>query len=152
MPEPENNEPIYNSVYRFGVDEKRRLQIPAKWRPVAETTFTLILWRNGWQPDACLLALPPRLARTFVDKMTALSFSDANAEALRRFLGEKSDTVIVDKAGRICLPDAMAKAAGIGKEALLNGMFDRFQIWNPERYEATRPAVDNLAANAFQLI
>ena len=24
---------LYNSSYRHGVDEKRRVQIPAKWRP-----------------------------------------------------------------------------------------------------------------------
>src|SRR5438034_4012382 len=41
----------------------------------------------------------------------------SKAETLRRLLGKKSDRVTLDKGGRICLPDAMAKAAAIGKEA-----------------------------------
>jgi DNA-binding transcriptional regulator/RsmH inhibitor MraZ len=35
----------YNSCYRHGVDEKRRVQIPAKWRPEEPgTELTVILW------------------------------------------------------------------------------------------------------------
>ena len=153
MPDTGQPEPLFNSFYRHGVDEKRRVQIPAKWRvPQSETEFTLILWPNGAQKDACLLVLPPKVSRQLVEKLTAMPFGDPGAEALRRFLGEKSDTVTSDKAGRITLPEAMARAVGIEKEAVLNGMFDRFQIWNPDRYEASRAAVDALAPEAFKLI
>ena len=146
-------DPLFNSWYRHGVDEKRRVQIPAKWRsPAAETEYTLILWPNGGRPDVCLLVLPPSVARALVDKLKAMPFGDPKAEALRRFLGEKSDSVTCDKAGRITIPEGMARAAGIEKEAILNGMFDRFQIWNPDRYEATRAVVDALAPEAFKLI
>ena len=148
-----NSEPLFNSFYRHGVDEKRRVQIPAKWRgSPGEIEFTLILWPNGGVKDACLLVLPPKVAKALVEKLTAMPFGDPKAEALRRFLGEKSDTVTADKNGRITLPEGMAKAVGIEKEAILNGMFDRFQIWNPEKYEGSRAAVDALAPEAFKLI
>lgn len=150
----ESTEPIYyNARYRHGVDEKRRVQIPAKWRPAEEgVQFTLILWPHNGQADACLLILPPAVFRELVGKITAMKFADPSAEALRRILGEKSDRVVLDKVGRITLPDWMARAVGIKDEVVLNGMFDRFQIWNPERYEATRAAVDALAPQAFSLI
>ena len=153
MPENGNGEAFYNSSYRHGVDDKRRIQIPAKWRSShGEVEFMLILWPNGAQADACLLVLPPKVARALVDKLTAMPFGDPKAEALRRFLGEKSDMVTCDKAGRITVPEHMSRSVGIEKEAVLTGMFDRFQIWNPDRYEATRPAVDALAPEAFKLI
>src|SRR3954465_5305521 len=150
MPD-ELNEPIYYSAcYRHGVDEKRRVQIPAKWRPSAEGVFfTLILWPHNGQPDACLLVLPPVVFKQLADKITAMKFADPGAEALRRILGEKSDRGQLDKAGGITLPDWMAKAAKIKDEALLNGMFDRFQIWSPDRYEATKSVVDAMAGKAF---
>jgi MraZ protein len=150
----DQNEPIYYSAcYRHGVDEKRRVQIPAKWRPAEEgVQFTLILWPHNGQPDSCLLVLPPAVFKELVAKVTAMKFADPGAEALRRILGEKADRVQLDKAGRFTLPDWMAKAAGITDEALLNGMFDRFQIWSPERYEATKSAVDAMATKAFELI
>ncbi len=147
-------EPIYyNARYRHGVDEKRRVQIPAKWRPSEEgVQFALILWPHNGQLDSCVLVLPPALFADLVAKIKAMPFADPRAEALRRILGEKSDRVQVDKAGRVCIPDWMATAAGITDEAVLNGMFDRFQIWNPERYEATRAGVDALVKDAFSLI
>ena len=143
----------YNSLYRHGVDEKRRLQIPAKWRPSdAEVEFTLILWPKGAMPNACLLVLPPDEWAALVQKVKALPYADPNAEILRRILGRKSDRVTLDKAGRICLPEAMAKAAGIEKEAILLGLLDRFEIWNPERFDAVSAVDEQMSAEVFRQI
>lgn len=149
-----SNEPIYyNSHYRHGVDEKRRVQIPAKWRPAqAETQLTLIIWPAGNWADGCLLVLPPAQWEALVQKVQSMPFKDPNAETLRRLLGRKSDQVTLDKAGRICLPEQMAKAAAIEKEAVLAGLLDRFQIWNPERYEAVNASDEQLSNEAFSLI
>ncbi len=57
-----------------------------------------------------------------------------------------------DKAGRICLPDEMARAAGIKDEAVLVGLLDRFEIWNPSRYETVKAADAVLASEAFKLM
>ena len=55
--EPDQISPtiFYNSLYRHGVDDKRRVQIPAKWRPGKPEAFTLILWPKGSAADSCLL-------------------------------------------------------------------------------------------------
>ena len=58
----------------------------------------------------------------------------------------------MDKAGRICLPDEMARGAGIKDEAVLVGLLDRFEIWNPERYEKVKAADAALAPDAFKLM
>jgi len=153
MPLDQPNEPIYyNSFYRHGVDEKRRVQIPAKWRPAEPEVLTLILWPKGTMPEACLLVLPPREWEILVQKLKAMPYADPKTEALRRLLGKKSDRVTLDKGGRICLPEAMAKAAATDKEAMLVGLVDRFEIWNPECYEAASAVDDELLPEAFKLI
>ena len=76
----------------------------------------------------------------------------SKAQALRHLIGRKSDRVTIDRAGRICLPEAMARAAGIEDEAILVGLVDRFEIWNPARYEAASAVDDQLMSEAFQLI
>ena len=153
MSSEESNEPIYyNSFYRHGVDEKRRVQIPAKWRPARPEVLTLVLLPKGTMPEACLLVLPPREWEALVQKLKAMPYADPNAEALRRQLGKKSDRVTLDKGGRICLPEAMAKAAAIDKEAMLVGLVDRFEIWNPERQKAASAVDDALLPEAFKLI
>src|SRR3954453_22668651 len=151
---PSSNELIlYHSLFRHGVDEKRRVQIPAKWRPSEpDVEFTLILWPNGAQPDASLLVLPPMEMRALADKIRAMPFADPKASALRRLLGSKSASVSLDKGGRICLPENMAKAVGIDGEAVLVGLVDRFEIWSPERYETVSAVDAALLPEAFKLI
>jgi MraZ protein len=149
----DSSDPIYySSVYRHGVDEKRRVQIPAKWRPAKPEVLTLIPWPRGTVPDACILVLPPAEIRELVLKLKAMSSADPTAQALRHLLGPKADQVTLDKGGRICLPEGMAKAAGIDREASLVGLFDRFEIWNPERYAVSSEADDQLLPEAFKLI
>jgi MraZ protein len=152
QPEQSNELIFFNSLYRHGVDEKRRVQVPAKWRFSTPEVLTLILWPKGTMPEACLLVLPPNEWNALVQKLKAMPFADPKAEALRRLLGKKSDRVTPDKAGRICLPEGMAAAAGIDKEALLVGMVDRFEIWNPQRYEGASAVDDALLTDAFKLI
>jgi MraZ protein len=154
MPATASNEVIYyNSLYRHGVDDKRRLQIPAKWRPSeANVEFTLIQWPKGTMQDACLLVLPPEEWVALVQKLKALPFADPKAEVLRRLIGRRSDRVALDKGGRICLPEAMSKAAGIETEAILLGLVDRFEIWNPARYESISAVDDHLLPEVFQQI
>ena len=141
----------YSSAYTHGVDEKRRVQIPAKWRPQDEITFTLITWKKA-QQQPCLLVLPPDVMKKLMAKIAEMPFSDPRAETLRRVLGTKSDQVTCDKAGRICIPEAMAREAGIDKQAILVGMWDRFQIWSPDRYAATNEADDAMTSEAMSLI
>src|SRR2546421_4932576 len=142
----------YNSLYRHGVDDKRRVQIPAKWRSAEAEILALVIWPKGNMTEACLLVLPPREWEALVQKVKAMPFADPNTEALRRLLGRKSDRVTLDKGGRICLPEAMANAAAIDKEAVLLGLLDRFEIWNPERYEAASAVDNELSPEAFKLI
>jgi MraZ protein len=154
MPTISENEPIfYTSTYHHGVDEKRRLQIPAKWRPPdIDVHFTLIPWPKGIYREACLLVLPPEEWNALAGKLKTMPFADPKAEALRRLLGGKADRVSLDKAGRICLPEKMAKAVGIESEVVLVGLVDRFEIWSPERYQSANAVDEELAPEAFKLI
>jgi len=142
----------YNSCYRHGVDEKRRLQVPAKWRPARSgTQLTIMLWPKS-QEGPCLRVLPPDEMAKLKASIDSMPNDDPNKTVLKRFIGSESDQVTLDKAGRICLPDAMARQAGIQSEAVLVGLLDRFEIWNPDRYRKVKAADAVLATEAFKLM
>src|SRR5580658_4029641 len=141
MPTADSNETtLYHSLFRHGVDEKRRVQIPAKWRPAnVETELTMILWPNTPQPGSRILVLAPGEMRALGEKMKGMSLSDSRAAALRRYIGANSANVAVDKAGRMLIPESIANLAQIeiGGEAVLVGLVDKgFEIWNPKLYDA----------------
>jgi len=143
---------FYNSCYRHGVDEKRRVQVPAKWRPEGEgAEFTLIVWPKE-KVGACLRVLPPKEMVELLQTIDQMPNTDPNKTVLKRVIGSKSAQVAVDKAGRICLPEEMARAAGITNEAMLVGLLDRFEIWSPQRYRQIEVTDNVLAQEAFKLM
>jgi MraZ protein len=147
-----NPKTYYNSVYRHGVDDKRRVQIPSKWRPArASIEFTLMLWPKS-NEGPCLRVLPPDQMAELMSDIDAMPNSDPNKVVLKRFIGSESVQVAVDKGGRICLPEPMAKAADIRDEAMLVGLLDRFEIWNPGRFERVRSSDAVMAQEAFKLM
>ncbi len=142
----------YNSLYHHGVDDKRRVQIPAKWRPAKSgSELTLILWPQS-KEGPCLRVLPPQQMAGLMRDIDAMPNSDPNKVPLKRFIGSQSEQVALDKSGRICLPDTMAREAGITDEAILVGVLDRFEIWNPGRYERVKASDEIMAQEAFKLM
>ncbi len=142
----------YNSLYRHEVDEKRRVQVPAKWRPV-ETgiEFTLVVWPKS-KEGPCLRVLPPEQMAALMRDICAMPNSDPSKTVLKRIIGSESVQVTVDKVGRICLPEEMARVAGITDKAVLVGLLDRFEIWSPERYDRVKVADAVMAQEAFKLM
>lgn len=142
----------YNSLFRHGVDEKRRVQIPAKWRPVENgVEFTLVVWPKT-KEGPCLRVLPPQQMAALMRDIDAMPNSDPNKGVLKRFIGSESVQAPLDKVGRICLPEEMARAAGIRDQAILVGLLDRFEIWSPERYERIKASDAVMAQEAFKLM
>jgi MraZ protein len=142
----------YNSRFQHGVDEKRRVQIPAKWRPQrAGLELTLILWPRS-DTGSCVRVLPPEQMAKLMESIDEMPNSDPQKVVLKRIIGSGSAQVSVDKAGRICLPEEMAREAGLKHEAMLVGLLDRFEIWNPERYEKVQAVDAVLASEAFKLM
>jgi MraZ protein len=142
----------YNSCYRHGVDEKRRLQVPAKWRPARPgTQLTLILWPKSAE-GPCVRVLPPEEMAELMASIDSMPNDDPKKTVLKRFIGSESMQVKLDNAGRICVPDEMARKAGIQGEAVLVGLLDRFEIWNPDRYEKVKAADAVMATEAFKLM
>lgn len=142
----------YNSTYRHGLDRKRRLQIPAKWRPGQPgTEFTVVLWPKA-KEGPCLRVMPPERMAALMEEIDAMPSSDPNKGVLKRFIGSGSEQVTLDKVGRICLPEEMATAAGLADQAVLVGLLDRFEIWSPERYAKVRASDEIMAQEAFKLM
>jgi len=142
----------YNSRYRHLVDAKRRVAIPAKWRPAKPgTELTVLLWPQA-NAGPCLRVLPPQQMAKLMQDLDAMPNSDPKKVVLKRIIGSESEQVTLDKNGRICLPEEMARDAGLGEEAVLVGLLDRFEIWSPDRYENVKASDAIMAQEAFKLL
>jgi MraZ protein len=148
MESEKTNGPTYiTGTFTHTVDEKRRLSVPAKWREFG-TELALILWpkeKVGW----CIRVLPPKKWADLVQQIENMPSDDPNKTFLTRFIGRRAVQVSVDNAGRICLPPDMAERAGIKDKAVLLGMFNKYEIWNPALAEALEQGEEFQAQTAF---
>ena len=113
--------------------------------------MTVILWPKH-QAGACLRVLPPEEMAQLMADIDAMPNGDPGKVVLKRFIGSESVQLTLDKGGRICLPEEMKNAAGIKDEAVLVGLLDRFEIWNPARYENVKAADAVVAHEAFKIM
>jgi MraZ protein len=152
MESGDNSVAVYNGHFTHGVDEKRRVQIPAKWRPAkAEVELTLIFWTKP-KEGPCLRVLPPSALAKLMRDLDAVPNTETSKGNLKRYIGKNSAQVTLDKAGRICLPEQMATAAGITKDAVLVGVMDKFEIWSPTRFEKVEEADAIVVQEALRLL
>lgn len=142
---------IYNGEFHHGVDEKRRVQIPARWCPAKAVEFTLVVWPKH-QAGTCLRVLPPEPMVKLLQQIEAMAPNDPNKGLLKRSIGSQSVQVKLDNAGRICIPEGLAGAAEITDKAVLVGLLDRFELWNPARYEKVRAVDAILGVRAYDMM
>lgn len=141
----------YNGTFLHGVDDKRRVQVPAKWRPAQESTeLTLILWPQS-KIGSCIRVLPPERMDELMRDIDAMPNREEKA-SFKRFIGSESVQVTLDKAGRIVLPEKMAQGAKVGQEAMFVGLLDRFEIWDPHVFEQVKAADETVAKAALQMM
>lgn len=123
--------------YLHQLDEKGRLALPASFRRVAsDDGFVLI---HCYESS---LFLYPAAAWTGVEERLAeLLRRQPDARASVLGLTANAVEVIPDKQGRILIPERLQKAAKLSGEAMVVGVLDKIEIWNPELFEgATRKA------------
>lgn len=123
--------------YVHQVDEKGRLSLPASFRRgVAEESPLVAV-----QVDDDSLTLYP--APAWQDLSARLMEIRRKHPERRAFVLEvtsRAVEVMPDKAGRILVPARLLQAVGISDSVLLVGALDRIELWDPARYEASRPA------------
>ncbi|MHB8524131.1 MAG: division/cell wall cluster transcriptional repressor MraZ [Limisphaerales bacterium] len=112
--------------------------------------FTLMPWPVGTEDH--LLVLPPERWREMLARIRAKSMANPRVAALERVIGGNAVEQSLDKVGRICLPETMSKTVGVGKEVELVGRLDKFEVWNPQRYETASAEDKKLAMEAIKEI
>jgi division/cell wall cluster transcriptional repressor MraZ len=136
MTDENTNKPVrFYSTSTQELDEKRRIQVPTKWRkigevpnivmrkgqPVAEGTkegvvqmeMVLTLIRASKDNSACITAIPLSVFERYTQKIDTFDLLDPVAEKLRRFIGTRSEQVTMDTQGRITIPSWMLERVGI---------------------------------------
>ena len=115
--------------YAHNIDAKGRLFIPAKLREeLGGKNFHLIIGQ-----DMCLSLFSDE---SWNEKMAALKEqSYSSLKKLRMIFAHAADCD-PDAQGRILIPAKLREYAGLTREVVVIGSFDRAEIWDAERWAA----------------
>ena len=111
--------------YKHNLDVKGRMAIPAKFRE--KLAAGAIITRGI---DSCLFVFGNAEWEKLANKLIALPLAQANSRAFVRLMLAGATDVEVDAQGRILIPDYLRKYAGLKKEVIVAGLYNRVEIWD----------------------
>ena len=121
---------FFTSEYECKLDAKGRLVLPAKIKAnLPEVSTTELVLRKGFESN--LILYPMLEYKKLHHKISALSEFNPEQRKLKRIFFRSIAQVELDAAGRILIPKAMLAHSQIEKLALLVGMGNHIEIWNP---------------------
>ena len=112
--------------YAHTIDAKGRLFIPAKLRQELGDTFHVTMGQ-----DHCLSVYSDESWTAFMERLKGLSYNEI--KRLRGLFAYGADCE-PDGQGRILLPAKLREYAGLEKDVVVIGSYDRVEIWNAERW------------------
>lgn len=140
----ELSDTTFSGTYSPRLDEKGRLILPARFRPQMEEGLMvtkgldhcLYLYpRRGFEAEAAELKALEKAAVTREEKQAALM-------RLRKFSGSGlAETP--DRQGRITVPAALRTYAGLDRDVVVVGVFDRVELWDRVAYEEYEARTDD---------
>jgi len=125
---------VFKGTYRHRIDPKGRLPVPAAFRRLlAETRTTAVVVTVL---DQCLAAYPSHEWSRVESHLSALPPFSKPVKALSRLLSSRALDCPLDVQGRILLPATLRASSKLGREVVVVGVLNRFEIWDPEAWAA----------------
>ena len=133
----------FTGEYHNALDQKNRLNIPAKFRkvldPINDRTFVIT---RGF--DFCLVLYPLEDWSQVEAQLKKLSSIRGHHRSFVRSITRFATAVQYDGQGRIQIPDTLLDYSCIQKEAAIIGMINKIELWSP----ATLSKKDSSEADA----
>ncbi len=120
--------------YRCKLDAKGRFLLPTKLRkqfPEEEQTHFVI--NRGI--EKCLVLHPQKEWEVQIEKIFSRNqFIERNRRFARRFTNGATE-IELDGSARINLPNSLMEYAGMDKDIILVGQYNKVEIWDQKRYD-----------------
>ncbi len=124
--------------YKHNLDVKGRMAIPAKFRE--KLAAGAIITRGI---DDCLFVFANEEWEELAKKLVALPLAQANSRAFVRLMLAGATDVELDGQGRILIPDYLRKYAGLKKETVVAGLYNRVEIWDAAAWATYRTKTES---------
>jgi|TARA_B100000029_G_scaffold144282_3_gene139487 MraZ protein len=134
--------------YAYSLDSKGRVNVPAKFRQSLsdDNENTFVITRGM---DTCIWVYPMVQWLDIESNLRNLSSLSKINRTFVRNTARYASPSTYDKQGRITLTPSLIEYAGLEKEALIIGMVNKIEIWNPDRLNETDEQSMEIDAAAY---
>jgi len=133
---------MFSGTHTPKLDEKGRLFLPAKFRD--EMREGLVITRG--QERALDIRTRADFA-VFTEKFKNASQTDAGTRAYGRMLFALASEQVPDKQGRVTITPELRQYAGLERDAVVIGVYDRIEVWEPHSWSAYTTDQEQAFAN-----
>lgn len=125
----------FRGYYKHSVDTKGRVAIPTSFRQILPTKTKNELLLNKGRDNT--IEVHPLIEWEKFEKDILLKLSRFQADSLRirRLLQMNVVMVKIDFQGRLLIPAQYKQYAQIQDEAIISGVGNYFEIWNPKNFD-----------------
>ncbi|MDO8617861.1 MAG: division/cell wall cluster transcriptional repressor MraZ [Candidatus Uhrbacteria bacterium] len=116
---------MFIGEYHHTLDNKGRLAIPIKFR--VSLSEGAVVTRGL---DRSLFLYTKKEWETLAVKLANLPMSQADTRAFARLMLAGAMEVEIDTSGRINIPEYLRTYAGLSKNAVVAGLYNRLEIWD----------------------
>ena len=120
---------MFYGEYQHSLDAKGRMIVPSKFREGLGEKFILT---KGL--DECLFAYSLEEWSNLEQKLKTLPFTDKDVRAFVRFFFAGATECILDKQGRMLIPNNLREYAKLVKDVVIIGVAERIEIWAKEEW------------------
>lgn len=120
---------MFIGEFHHTLDDKGRLAVPVKFR--AELAAGAVVTRGL---DRSLFLYPKVRWSALAEKLAALPIGQADMRAFARLMLAGAMEVDVDKSGRVTIPEYLRTYAGVSKNVVVAGLYDRLEIWDEQAW------------------
>ncbi len=128
---------MFLGEFSHTLDDKGRLTIPAKFRD--ELAGGLVVTRGI---DRCLSVFPHQGWQNLAERIAQLPLTQRSARDFGRLIFSGAADFIPDRQGRVLIPQGLREYAQLDSEAIIIGLYDRLEIWNPNNWANVKTAVE----------
>ena len=121
---------MFIGEYVYTIDQKKRIAIPSKFRK--ELGKKAVVTRGL---DNCLVVYPIEEWKKLTKKLENLPNSQSDARGFARIILSGAIDAMLDKLGRILIPDYLKNYAAFEKNIVIIGISNRIEIWDEKRWQ-----------------
>lgn len=138
---------MFLGTYTPKLDDKGRLILPAKFRD--ELADGLVLARNQ---ERSIVLWPRAVFEAEASRALEGPSTLQKVRDYQRMLAAGAAEETPDKQGRITVPPALRRWAGLERDVVVIGALNRVEMWSPEGWEAYSAAQEEAFAEMNEVV